>query len=369
MSAPSYRYITAHAMTGEILHWNLPLKNVEFGPELSGPGSLSATLEPGIGRPLAELLDPGNTVLYIERNGRLLWGGIVWRAEPQGAEYPVEAAGFGSYLHRRYDLHGNLDGRGPYIEADPAQIIRDVWAYAQEQPDGDLNVTVDDTESKGSVGTSKEPYDLPKEEARNLGEVVDEMADTDSGLEWSESVSWNGRRPRKRILLGAPRLGQRREDISFTTSINIATTARVVLNADEYAQAVVGLGAGEGRKRPRVVDAVRNGRLRLEHRLETREKDEDELAERVHRERRARQILPEMTELDVRDHPAAPLGSWHVGDDVRVRLHEQHTGGDHWCRITGWTVRPSQDQTPEQITLHLERTVKPEEAGEEEVRP
>lgn len=364
---PDYRYIAAHALTGDILHWNLPLTSVECGPELNGPGSLNATLEPGLERSVAEFLDPGNTILYVERDGKLAWGGIVWRAEPQGATFPIEAAGFGSYPHRRYDLHGNLDGRGPYIDADPCQIIRDVWTYAQDQPDGDLNVVVDDTKSETTTGTSKTPYTLPKTDARNLGEVIDEMAGLDDGPEWTETVSWNsrnGRRAEHRIRLGAPRLGRRREDLSFTSGINIATTPQAVQDADAYAQTVVALGSGSGSKRLHVVDTVHDARLRLEQLLETSETDAEKLRQRARKERLARQVLIDITELDVRDHPAAPFGSWAVGDDILVRLREQHIAYEGWHRITGWTLRPPDGEEAERITLALERTTKPEDAEE-----
>ncbi|MGW2961771.1 hypothetical protein ACWDGI_25385 [Streptomyces sp. NPDC001220] len=363
---PDYRYIAANALTGEILDWNLPLTGVECGPELNGPGSLNATLEPGPAHAAAELLAPGNTLLYVERNGKLAWGGIVWRAEPQGPTYPIEAAGFGSYPHRRYDLHGNLDGRGPYIDADPCQIIRDVWEYAQAQPDGNLDVVVDDTKSETTTGTSKSPYSLPKTDARNLGEVIDAMADLDDGPEWTETVTWTGRPAEHRIRLGAPRLGRRREDITFTSGINIANTPQAVRDADSYAQTVVVLGSGSGSKRLHVVDTVRNGRLRLEHLLETSEKDATKLEQRAHKERLARQALTDLTELDVRDHPAAPFGSWAIGDDVLVRLHEQHLEYEGWHRITGWTLRPRDGEEAERITLTLERTAKPEDADDAE---
>ncbi|MDQ8706869.1 hypothetical protein RCO28_31015 [Streptomyces sp. LHD-70] len=356
---PDYRYLAAHALTGDILHGYLPLTGVECGAELNGPGSLSATLEPGLARPVTEFLDPGNTLLYVERNGQLVWGGVLWRAEPQGAAYPIEAAGFGSYPHRRYDLHGNLDGHGPYIEADPCDIIRDVWAYAQDQPDGDLGVRVDDTRSRTKTGTSKSPYVLAKSEARNLGEVIDELADLDDGPEWTESVRWGTDRPAHRIHLGGPRLGRHREDTVFISGINIATTPQVVLDADEYAQTVIALGAGEGRKRPHVMDTVRDGRLRLESRLETSEKNAARLRRRAREQRLLRQELTTLTELDVRDHPSAPFGSWAIGDDVLIRLHEPHITYEGRHRITAWTLRPPNGEEPERITLTLERMEKP----------
>ncbi|MGP8302004.1 hypothetical protein ACTPOK_29605 [Streptomyces inhibens] len=363
---PDYRYIVARAATGEVLHWNLPLTEVEFGPEISGPGSLSGTLAPTFARSMSDMLDAGNAVILAERNSRLLWGGLIWRAEPEGPKLPIEASGFTSYLHRRFDLHGDLDGRGPYIEADPCAVIRDVWAYAQAQPDGDLQVVVDDTKSKATTGTAKDPYTTPKWDVRNLGEVVDEMAEIDDGLEWSETVSWRGRRAERRIILGAPKLGRRREDLTFTTGANVIGEPHVIKDADEYAQWVIGLGAGDGKKRKIVTDGVRNGRLRLENKLETSEKNEAKLRQRTRRERLARQILPTLTELEVVDHPAAPIESLRIGDDVRIRLYEPHTTYDGWNRIVGWTVRPGNGETPERVTLKLERAVKPESNDEAE---
>ncbi|MER6086841.1 hypothetical protein [Streptomyces bluensis] len=363
---PDYRYIIARAATGEVLHWNLPLTEVEFGPEKSGPGSFSATLTPTYARAMSDMLDDaGDAVILVERNSTLLWGGLLWRAEPQGSKLPVEASGFTSYLHRRFDLHGNLGGRGPYIEADPYQVIRDVWAYAQEQPDGDLQVIVDDTKSNAKTGTAKDPYTTSKSDPRNLGEIVDEMADIDDGLEWTETVTWRGSHAERRIVLGAPRLGRRREDLTFTTGANIVGDPQIIKDADTYAQWVIGLGAGEGKKRKVVVDGARNGRLRLEHKLETSEKDETKLRQRTRRERLARQILPTLTELDVTDHPAAPMEALRVGDDVRIRLHEPHTTYDGWNRLLGWTVRPGEGETPERVTLKLERPIKPEESGDD----
>jgi hypothetical protein len=363
---PDYRYILTRAATGEILHWNLPLTEVEFGPEKSGPGSLSATLNPTFARRMSDMLDDaGDTVILVERNTRLLWGGILWRAEPQGPKLPVEASGFSSYLHRRFDLHGNLDGRGPYIEADPCQVIRDVWAYAQEQPDGDLGVVVDDTKSTAKTGTARDPYTTSKSDPRNLGEIVDEMAGIVDGLEWTETVTWRGLRAERHIVLGAPRLGRRREDLTFTTGANVTGEPHVIKDADTYAQWVIGLGAGQGSKRKVVIDGVRNGRLRLEQKLETSVKDETRLTQRTRRERLARQILPTLTELEITDHPAAPIEALRVGDDVSIRLHEPHTVYNGWNRIVGWTVRPGNGETPERITLKLERTLKPEESDAE----
>ncbi|MDI3421752.1 hypothetical protein [Streptomyces luteolus] len=47
-----------------------------------------------------------------------------------------------------------------------------------------------------------------------------------------------------------------------------------------------------------------------------------------------------LTELDVRDHPSAPFGSWAIGDDVLIRLHEPHITYEGRHPITAWRDVP-----------------------------
>ncbi|MGA5637725.1 hypothetical protein ACPCTN_03090 [Streptomyces cinereoruber] len=352
----AYRFLTTHALTGQTLAWDLPLSDVEFGPELCGPGSFTGVLEPRLSNLMRSQVDPGTTAIYVERDRTLLWGGLIWRAEPEGQRLRLEASGFSSYLTKRTDTHGNLGGRGPWVHADPCRVIRDTWAYCQAQPDGNVRVAVDSTTSRVTVGTPADPYSTPWWEAPLLSKVVDDMVAVAGGPEWTETVAWSGSTPSQRIRLGWPRLGTRRHDVSFTSGINIASTVPVQYDADSYAQVIIGLGAGEGRSRRRAVDAARNGRLRLEHVLELPdEKSQDRLAARARTERVNRSVIGEVTEVVLRDHPAARIGAFQVGDDVRVRLADEWSQYDGWARITGWLLRPPSDAGPEQVTVQLAR--------------
>ncbi|GAO08683.1 hypothetical protein TPA0598_04_03190 [Streptomyces lydicamycinicus] len=351
----AYRYITARALTGDVLAWDLPMTDVEFGPSLSAAGTFTGSVEPRLATLVREQVDAGDTWLYVERDGRLMWGGLVWRASPEGSQLQVEAAGPGSYAARRHDLHGNLGGRGPYVNEDPCNVIRDVWRYLQEQPDGDLGIVVDDTTSKVTVGTPADRYSVDWWEAPVLGDVVDDMVQVEGGPEWTETLAWSGEKPQHRIRIGWPRLGTRRTDLAFTSGVNIIKPVSVEYDADEAAQVVIGLGAGEGRNRRRAIDAVRNGRLRLEHVLEVAsEKGEDRLTARARTERIARQVTGEVTEIVVRDHPTAPIGAWQIGDDVRVRVHDEWADYDMWSRIVSYQIHPGSGES-EQAVIQLRR--------------
>ncbi|MFI1161355.1 hypothetical protein [Streptomyces sioyaensis] len=350
-----YRVLTQHALTGQWLSKALPLTDIEYGDELNGPGSLSGTLKPHLLSSNPTLTDPGTTLIFIEEEGLLRWGGLVWDARPKGSEYAIEAASWSSYLQHRHDLDGNYGGRGPYTNADPCTVIRDIWAYAQSIADGNLGVTVDPTTSTAKVGTTAEPLKSLWWENPVLGDAVDDLVAGDATPDYTCTVAWNAGKtaPVRRIRLGWPRLGARRSDISFASGVNILEDPEVPQAGDEYAQVVVASGAGEGSAKRRSISAVRNGRLRLESVLDLPDiKGTDILAQRAAAEAKWRQTLGTVAEITVRNHPAAPFGSWQVGDDVRVRVNNPWTSFAGWCRITGWTMRPTADGGP-QATLQL----------------
>jgi len=161
--------------------------------------------------------------------------------------------------------------------------------------------------------------------------------------------------PWRRIRLGYPRLGRRRNDLTFATGVNIIKAVPVVYSADAFAQVVIATGSGEGRSRYRAIDAVRDGRLRMEQVLDLPDiRGTDVLARRARAERTWRQTKGAIDTITVIDHQAAPFGSWQVGDDILVSVHDEWTDFDGWMRITGWRAQPGGDGG-EQFTLSLAR--------------
>ncbi|MFI0929633.1 hypothetical protein ACH4TP_37780 [Streptomyces sp. NPDC021012] len=349
------RILTQNVLTGAWLTHNLPLQDLEYGPELNGPGALSGTLFPKLAAQSLSLVDPGTTCIYVEEDDQITWGGLIWDARPRGNVLAIEAASWTSYLHHRHDLHGQLNARGPYTNADRTKVMRDIWAYAQSVADGDLGVTVDTTTSGSLIGTPADPYKFNSWETPNLGERFDELADGDATPDYTCTAEWNSTRTAvtRRVRIGWPRLGTRRTDISFVSGVNVIEDPEIVLSGDDYAQVVIASGQGDGSAKRRQTSAVRDGRLRLEHVLDLPDiKANDVLASRAARERTRRQKLGQVSEVVVRDHPAAPLGSWQVGDDIYARIYNVWTVYTGWCRITGWTTRPDTAGGP-QATVRL----------------
>ncbi|MEW1799246.1 hypothetical protein ACIGO7_07800 [Streptomyces virginiae] len=357
MNPTGYRYIAQHALSGEILSSDVPLTDVEYGPELNGPGALTATLSPRFAHSRPDVADEGNVLIYVERDGVLRWGGLLWQSTPEDRTLSLEAAGWSSYLQRRHDIHGELDGRGPYVYADPCKVIRDVWDYAQSLPDGSLGVTVDGTESKAKVGTPAEPLRFAWWEEPVLGDAVDDLVAAADSPDYTCDTHWgsDGKIVR-RVRLGYPRLGARRTDIAFTSGINIINSPAVPRAADEFANTIIATGAGEGRSKRRAVDSVRDGRLRMETVLALPDvKGTDILASRAAAERKRRQLRGTVEQISIRpDHPAAPLGAFQIGDDVFTQVSNDWADFAGWMRVVGWSVRTGGSEG-ETVTVLLER--------------
>jgi hypothetical protein len=350
-----WRFFTQHALTGEVLHPALPLTDVEFGNELNGPGSLTGTLAPKWVKANADLIKPGKALIYAEADSFLRWGGMIWSAEPRDGEYRIEAASWSSYLAKRHDHHGELNGRGPYVYQDPCVIIRDIWAYAQEQPDGDLGVVVDATTSNAKAGTPAEPWHSYWYETPTLGDHMDDLVSEDGAPQYTNACAYQSNGSiRRRLVLGYPRLGARRTDISFKTGVNIVGAPPVTYSGDDFANVVIATGSGEGTATRFAVDPVRDGSLRMESVLALPTVNgNDVLGRRAAAERKRRQVMGQVSEITVRDHPNAPLGSWQIGDDVPVTVHNQWVSWSGWARITADSYRPG--DTPDQATLSLAR--------------
>ncbi|MFB8122111.1 hypothetical protein ACFVG1_13065 [Streptomyces bacillaris] len=354
---PPDRVLTQHALTGAWQSLALPVQDLEYGPELNGPGSLTGRLSPRLVAQNPTFLDPGTTFVYVESAGQLRWGGLIWHAEPKGQDYVFEAASWSSYLEHRYDLDGNFGGRGPYTNTDPCKIIRDVWDYAQSVADGNLGVVVDSTASAAKTGTTAEPYRSGWWDSKTLGSHIDDLVSGEATPDYTCDVAWSNAEKTavtRRIRLGWPRLGARRTDLTFASGVNIIDDPSIPLKGDEYAQVVIGMGEGEGSAKRRAVSAVRNGRLRLEHVADyPGVKATDVIAASAAQERTRRQSLGTVDQITIRNTPSAPFGSWQVGDDIYVRIHNAWVDYVGWRRITGWTIHPGTQGGP-QATIDLQ---------------
>ncbi|MER6616260.1 hypothetical protein [Streptomyces xantholiticus] len=373
-----WRFIAARALSDEILDWEVPFA-LTGNPrrDLSGPGSMAGTIEPEyarmIGADRQPILQEWNTKLYLEIDGHIRWGGIVTKTGYDGAKAMIQAEGFSSYPHGiPFESHvisgalitpkdpyagkdknhdGWVDGKkgeqkvppppkpygGPRI--DVYDGFRTIWSHVQTRPKGDIGIKVD-THDLGELLGAKDgsdPWELAWWNNPDCGQALDQLT-RDTPFDWIETHAWagGGNAIDHRIRLGKPRLGRKRGDLRFADGENISAIAKPEGMGEEYANEIIVLGKGEGRKMARA-QAHRYDvtRLRRVHVVTDKTLSSAKaMVTRANRELAGRTQALQIPAIQIRDHLNARFGSWQLGDDIRVQVHVPWVGDvDVWHRI------------------------------------
>lgn len=121
-------------------------------------------------------LTPGTTAVWFERDGVLLFGGIVWAvsADIAGNTMTVTGEGPHSYLRRRA-IRSTLT----YTTTDQLDIARGLIDHAQGTTNGTIGITYDTADSGVTRDRTYNAY-----ERKNLGEAIEQLAAVEDGFDW-----------------------------------------------------------------------------------------------------------------------------------------------------------------------------------------
>jgi hypothetical protein len=372
----AWRYL-AQRLTGDGLGefiGEIPLRNVGITDVLSGPIGLTGNVSPAVatlkgddGRPL---LDEWGTAVWAEESNLIRGGGILTHRAMSGPDLALEFSGFTAYPK---DMPFTDSWFG--VEVDPLDVVRLIWAHLQGKPRGNLGLQLDqrktglkigveleqvefDTES-GPVSFEAGPVKLAWYQTDDLGGEIDKFAQQ-TPFDYHERHQWaaNGSTQLEHFLdFGYPRLGNRRADLRFVLGENIGVVPSLTGNGADYANETLALGAGEGRTMLRGGAAVNDGKLRrVATVVDKKARSLRDVNANAKRELAWRSTFGEdITEIVVRDHQHAPLGSWGVGDEIRVQAETDWTDFDQWARVLSSTISP---ESGEAATLTIARVDK-----------
>src|SRR5579859_5439886 len=221
MAAGTYRYLFADLVTNATL-CELPLKGVTFESRLNEVGSLTGHIS--ISDPQVAKLQPwtqtpgGRTALYVDRGGRIVWGGIVVtrRYTQAGAaggsgKFSLEfgASEFAWYFSKRI-----ITADAVFSAAEQMTIPTSLINTAQAVRNGNIGVNVPSFPASGVTRTQTwHGY-----ERKPVLQAIQDMAQLDRGFDWQIQVDYGAGGagagiPGKQLALGYPRLGN-----PFTTS-------------------------------------------------------------------------------------------------------------------------------------------------------
>lgn len=353
-----YTYLACDLMTNSVIA-ELPLSDVKFDLTLNGAGSFSATLPlrdqrvAAIG-PIAAT-EPSRTALYVDRDGVLVWGGIVWTRQYSNDTGLLTIGGneFWSYFRRRF-----ISVTYAVNNADQLHIAQDLCLGAQSDPKGNIGVAVG-AETSGVLRS----YTAYSYELKPVGEAVEELSQLDRGFDFGIDVQYVAGVPTKALHLGYPRRGRTAaaNNLVFTFPGNIVDFS---WEEDGTAQStylyVQGVGEGDSMIRSIVSapDQLDAGYPRLDGSIALKDATDQTTAnDRARAESAATKVAVTVPQIVVRGNVEPVLGSYQVGDDIRIAIEPGNprfpAGLDTVQRITNISVQPQDSNSAEIVTLSL----------------
>jgi hypothetical protein len=361
-TTPVYRALFCDLRTDQVIDV-LPLTETKFDDFIGKPGSLTATVplpDQALARRARLALQPGRTAVWLERDGDIWWGGVLWTCTPQSDEQgrmkaQFQAGTFDSYLDHRI-LARDLLGTA----TDQFDIVRTLIGHTQDQPGGDIGISPGPELS----GIARN-YSYGYASLTRVRELIDQLSQLADGFEWRVHCHRDaqGRRV-KRLQLGHPTIVSGHTDIVLDQP---GTVISYNLPADSTVQANVWVARGESANtdqsqeslpltvRAESAEDIAGGWPRLESTSDhSSVQDEATLASLASAElarQRRPEVIPELTvRMDDRITPAL------LGARIRLRLHDlwHPEGADSRYRVVGLAITPPQRTTAETATLYLE---------------
>ncbi|MFF8447867.1 hypothetical protein ACF06Q_09220 [Streptomyces leeuwenhoekii] len=268
----TYTYLFCDLRTDTLLA-ELPLADVTYSFELNGIGTLRGVIpynDETLPLDPETASMPARTAVYVDRDGVLVWGGIVWTRAPVAGGKEIQASEFLSYFQRRYikktlsnDTSLLTDPR--YVDQGGQRIWRDqkyiVWSllwYAQAEPGGHIGIDINSVTGDGHgverYGTTYFGYERPE-----IYKAIADLAAADSGFDFGIEVGWtqpaNNEPPRRyrRAQAWYPRRGRTAAQSGLVFSKGGPAGSILAYDWPEDGASLVtqmsGLGAGTGEAR------------------------------------------------------------------------------------------------------------------------
>ena len=181
-------------------------------------------------------LTPGTTAVWFERDGVLLFGGIVWAISADIDENTLTVAGEGpqSFLRRRY-IRSTLT----YTAQDQLDIVRALIDHAQAVTNGTIGITYSTLDSGVTRDRTYNAW-----ERKNVGEAIEQLAAVDGGFDWRYDHNWVGGVPTWSMQFTYPATGRSTEHV-----FELGTNSRIN-NYEEDGSTIANLvdtfGSGTG---------------------------------------------------------------------------------------------------------------------------
>lgn len=364
-----YRYTAFGATSGARLA-ELPLRDVTYARVLNGAGEMRATLP--LGQPAAYFggdgmvthstadvawigaTAPARAILIAERDGVIVWAGIIWTRRWSEASRSFELAGLDlwSYLRHRY-IASTPSWSG--VATDQCVIARSAVAATQTGP-GNIGIA-----TGTETSTTTRTLVVNGYERRTVADVVEDLARMDGGLDFTVDATWSGTTPAYTFRVGTPLGRATGSGLVFELGRNIVSLSWPE-DGTKTASVVTAQGAGDGEAMLLATasrsDAWAVGFPQLDAVVAAKQTGDGTALAAVAAGAVSTMWQPaELPEITVRGDLEPKVGSWQCGDVCTVRIPAGMSprfpaGSESQWRIQAWSCTPG-NEGQETVTLTL----------------
>ena len=352
----TYNYLLADLLTNQVLA-ELPLNGVSFGRRLGKAGPINFSF--GLQRSgfsdeaILEATEPGRTAIYVDRDGALVYGGIVWSRTWQEQSYSLQMYGesFESFLYRE-DIRNTLD----YVNVDQRNIGIDLVNKMQAYPYRDIGIIVPDAYSTPNILRSTTFADY---EAWTFGKAMDYMKDYAAGFDYTIDVRYGTDGQPEKVMYIDDLLGQSETNtqLAFDYPGNVKNYWWPE-SASKGATTIHGMGAGEGSAMARTVVTDQPKLDAGYPELVSFYSNKDVTVQATLDSKSVSQLAQYPMPFGVPTFETNPniepqFGSYQLGDYARVSIESVRfpEGKVFRTRVIGWDVTPQSGETQEQVKL------------------
>ena len=356
----TYRYLFADLLSNQILA-ELPITNVNFTQQLNSAGTFSGSIlitdSTETASNLFNATIPARTALYVDRDGVLVWGGIIWSRDydSDSQHISINAQEFESYFSRR-----RITSNAVFTLTDQLAIARSLITTAQSVAGGNINV-VTGSETSGIL-INRTYYAT---ELKPVYQALMDLSQSTQGFDFNIQVSYNSaNQPIKTLKLNYPQSGTRYSSSNPTAPVFEFPASNIItysyfedgsLTANTFT--VFGAGSNEGQLQAVATNSaqITAGWPLLEDVANYSDLTDSTLLSNISTGRLNASINPPVSLKIIAPPYSAPvLGSYGIGDDVRVRIKDERfpNGLDAIYRLIALSVTPG-ESSGERDTLSL----------------
>lgn len=169
----------ARAVDAQRILGELPIVNLSYSDILNAPGAVSGTIPldpfPGTSVFTTDTFDAAKTVVYIRRDGVMMWGGLVWGVRASVADDTIAFDGEGWHSWTRRQLINNTL---EFINDDQGEVAKALMdsILVQSNP---FNMTA--VLSNHGVNRTRTYYWW---EGKNAGEALEQLSSVAGGFDY-----------------------------------------------------------------------------------------------------------------------------------------------------------------------------------------